>query len=176
MQKERLGLRGIVWHDHVIMKTIFEPLPRLPTLAVAAAASVPMALPVEDAAADSFCANIDRLVAEVPNDFSGVTLKFEGASDCTVRSLLHGKSYHCTWDFPHRDDEAYETFENIRQKLEDCLDDNAIRSDDQDVNHPDFYDARIFQLGEVKLAVSVKDKSMLGATFVFFSVAPLKGG
>lgn len=171
------------------MKMIFEILCRLPMLALAAAASVPIALSVEDAVAGSFCANINQLVAEASKEFSGittessggsggldVTLKLEGSSDCAVRRLLHAKSYYCTWDFQHRDGEAYETFEEIRQKLESCIGSHAILSDDQNVNHPDFYDARIFQLGEVKLAVSVKDKSTLATTFVFLSVEPLKGG
>jgi len=92
-----------------------------------------------------------------------------------VRRLLHAKSYYCTWEFQHRDLDAYEVFEELGQKLESCIGGDSILSDDQRVNHPDFYDVRIFQLDDVKVAVSVKDKSTLGATYVFVSVERLKG-
>ncbi|MDH3663542.1 MAG: hypothetical protein OEU92_26590 [Alphaproteobacteria bacterium] len=92
-----------------------------------------------------------------------------------MRRLLHAKSYYCTWEFQHRDLDAYEVFEELGQKLESCIGGDSILSDDQRVNHPDFYDVRIFQLDDVKVAVSVKDKSTLGATYVFVSVERLKG-
>jgi hypothetical protein len=48
-------------------------------------------------------------------------------------------------------------------------------SDDQNVNHPDFYDAQLFLLDRAKVAVSVKDKSAQESTFVFVSVVPMTG-
>lgn len=171
------------------MKMLFETVRHTSTLALAIAASVSVGASVEEAIAGGFCTDIDRLVAEAPADFSDVivessggsggfdvTLKLEGASDCAVRRLLHAKSYYCTWAFQHRDADAYEVFEELGQKLESCIGDDAVLSDDQGVNHPDFYDARIFRLDDVKVAISVKDKSALGATYVFVSVERLKGG
>lgn len=99
----------------------------------------------------------------------------EGASECAVRQQLNSKSYYCTWEFRHRDAVAYTTFEEIRQELQSCIGDRAALSDDQNVNHPDFYDSRIFRLDQAKVAVSVKDKSALGSTFIFVSVKPLSG-
>lgn len=145
-------------------------------------------LSVQSAAASSFCANINLLIDKASQDFAeiivepsrasggyDVMFKLEGASDCAVRQLLESKSYHCTWTFQHRDAEAYTTFENLDQALRSCIGDRAALSDDQRVNHPDFYDSRIFLLDQTKVAVSVKDKSALGSTFIFVSVEPRIG-
>jgi hypothetical protein len=67
------------------------------------------------------------------------------------------------------------TFKALGQELESCIGDRAVLSDDQNVNHPDFYEARMFLLDQAKVSVSVKDKSALGSTFVFVSVEPLMG-
>jgi len=156
--------------------------------AVVVGVSIPVVLSVENAAAASFCSSIDLLIEEAPQDFSGivveprkvsggydVTFKLEGASNCAARQLLNGKSYYCTWEFQHRDAKAYATFDNLSQELQSCISDRAALSDDQSVNHPDFYDSRIFLLDLVKVAVSVKDKSALGSTFIFVTVEPRIG-
>lgn len=170
------------------MKMLLEAVRRKLMFALATAAAVSIGVSGDDAIAGNFCTDINRLVAEAPEDFSDViiesgsgsggfdvTLKLEGASNCAVRRLLHAKSYYCTWEFQHRDVSAYEVFEELGQQLKSCVGGDAILSNDQGVNHPDFYDARIFQLDDVKVAVSVKDKSALGATYVFVSVERLKG-
>lgn len=146
---------------------------------------ISMVLSINAAAAADFCKNIDHLIDEATRDFSGiiiysgqgssstdVMLELKGASDCAIRQLLEGKSYYCTWTFQYRDVEAYATFETLGQELKNCLGDRAALSDDQQVNHPDFYDAQLFLLDQAKLALSVKDKSALGNTFVFISVQP----
>ena len=180
---------SLVWHDTAIMKMLFKTVSRKATLNLAIAVSVSIGVSVDEAIADNFCTDISRLVAEAPYDFPNVTvesrrgsggfdvtLKLANASDCAVRRLLHANSYYCTWEFQHRDAHAYEVFEDLGQKLERCVGRDAARSDDQNVNHPDFYDARIFELGDVKIAISVKDKSELEATYVFVSVERLNGG
>lgn len=156
--------------------------------AVVIGVSIAVVLSIENATAASFCSDIDLLINEAPRDFSDiivepgkgsgghdVTLKLDGASDCAARQLLNGKSYACTWAFRYRDAEAYTTFEELGEELQSCIGDRAVLSDDQKVNHPDFYDSRLFFLGQVKVTVSVKDKSALGSTFVFVSVEPLSG-
>ncbi|MGI9508707.1 MAG: hypothetical protein ACR2QJ_05080 [Geminicoccaceae bacterium] len=161
--------------------------PALRYIAVAILA-MPMALSVERAMAASFCSNIELLMDAAPGNFSDitiepgegssgrdVTLELEGSADCAVRQLIRNKSYFCTWEFPHRDANAYATFEALAQALQGCIGDRATASDDQNVNHPDFYDSRIFLLETVKVAVSVKDKSALGNTFVFVFVEPRTG-
>ena len=170
------------------MNDLFKKASRVLLRTVVIAVSMPAALSIEDAVANSICSDINILIEEAPRDFSaiivepsrgsggyGVTFELEGASDCAVRQLLRGKSYYCTWEFRHRDAEAYMTFKALGQELESCIGDRAVLSDDQNVNHPDFYEARMFLLDQAKVSVSVKDKSALGSTFVFVSVEPLTG-
>jgi len=83
---------------------------------------------------------------------------------------VHWGSGSAKWEVRHRDAGAYTTFEALGQKLQSCIGDRAVLSDDQSVNHPDFYDSHTFLLGQVKVAASVKDKSALGRIFVFVSV------
>lgn len=143
-------------------------------------ALIPMALFVESAAAKSFCSDINLLIDAAPGNFSNMDVEpsegsesrdvmpeLEGSSDCAIRPLIRGKSYFCTWEFRHRDADAYATFEALGEDLQSCIGDRADVSDDQSVNHPDFYDSRMFLLDKVKVAVTVKDKSALGSTFVF---------
>ena len=155
---------------------------------VAVVISLPVALSIESAVAGSFCSRMNLLIDAAPGNFSelsdesgegsgarDVALKLEGSADCAVRQLIKGKSYSCTWEFRHRDANAYAKFEELRQALQSCIGDRATPSDDQNVNHPDFYDSRIFLLDKAKVAVSVKDKSALGSTFVFVFVEPRIG-
>lgn len=155
---------------------------------VVLAASMPAALPIENAVAASFCSSIELLIDAAPGDFSDVTvepaegsggrdvtLQLEDSTDCMVRQLIKSKSYACTWKFRHHDANAYAKFEALSQALQDCIGDRATLSDDQNVNHPDFYDSRMFLLDKAKVAVSVKDKSALGSTFVFIFVEPRIG-
>ncbi len=155
---------------------------------VVVAALMPVALSIEHAVAASFCSSINLLIDAAPGNFADLTvepgegsasredaLKLEGSADCTVRQLINSKSYACTWEFRHRDANAYAKFEALDQALQSCIGDRATMSDDQEVNHPDFYDARLFLLDKVKVVVSVKDKSALGSTFVFVFVEPRIG-
>ena len=180
--------QAIVWHDNGAVNDIYKTISRVLLRTVVIAVSMPAALSIEDAVAKSICSDINILIEEAPRDFSGiivepsrgssgygVTFELEGASDCTVRQLLKGKSYYCTWEFRHRDAEAYMTFKALGQELQSCIGDRAILSDDQNVNHPDFYESRMFLLDQAKVSVSVKDKSALGSTFIFVSVEPLSG-
>ncbi|MGI9452852.1 MAG: hypothetical protein ACR2QH_19760, partial [Geminicoccaceae bacterium] len=121
---------AIVWHDNGAMNDIFRTISRVLLRTLVIVASMPAALSIEGAAAKSFCSDINVLIDEAPRDFSGiivgssrgssehgVTFELEGASDCTVRQLLKGKSYYCTWEFRHRDAEAYMTFKALGQEL-----------------------------------------------------------
>ena len=78
--------------------------------------------------------------------------------------------YHCGWEFPHRAEQAYETLDAFVEAAHDCIGPQATVHSDQGVNHPDFYDARRFEMKEAEVSVSVKDKGALGRTFVFIRV------
>jgi hypothetical protein len=183
-----LDKQAKVCHDGDAMNERVEMIGRGLLRTVVIGAFLPVAVSTESAAAASFCSKINRLIDEAPRDFSDivvdpsrasgghdVTIMLEGASDCAVRQLLNSKSYSCMWEFWYRDPRAYSTFEKLDQELRSCVDDRAVVSDDQNVNHPDFYDAQLFLLDRAKVAVSVKDKSAQESTFVFVSVVPMTG-
>ena len=124
--------QAIVWHDNGAMNDIFRTISRVLLRTVVIAASMPAALSIEDAAAKSFCSDINILIDEAARDFSGiiiesnrgssrhgVTFELDGASDCTVKQLLKGKSYYCTWEFRHRDAEVRHPFRNFLIFLSD---------------------------------------------------------
>ncbi|MEM9441107.1 MAG: hypothetical protein AAGA73_11720 [Pseudomonadota bacterium] len=135
--------------------------------------------------AADFCSDINRLIQAAPGNFStiivksderlkgrDITLIIEGASECTVRQMIRSKSYGCTWTFQLGDPRAYARFDALGQAVQRCIGDRGTLNQDQNVNHPDFYDSRIFLLDTAKVSVSVKDKSALESTFVFLFVEP----
>ena len=154
--------------------------PRL-RLPVTAAAIFTATLGV--AQAQEFCAKVDRLIDQSQSGFSkiaakpkgkagdhDVTLSLAGASHCSVTSKSKRNWYHCTWEFPHRAEQAYETFEEIAGKLNACIGGRATLHSDRSVNHPDYYASRRYELKRADISVSVKDKGALGSTFVFVRV------
>ncbi|MGI9500071.1 MAG: hypothetical protein ACR2P3_08535 [Geminicoccaceae bacterium] len=150
--------------------------------------SIAIAAPIESALASSFCSDVNHLIENVHASFSeiivepgrasggyDVTLKLDGAFDCAVTPRINKKSYYCTWKFQYRAANAYTTFKKLDLELKECIGDRAVLHKDQSVNHPDFYDSRIFQLDQAKITVSVKDKGALGNTFIFIWVEPGSG-
>ncbi len=140
------------------------------------------------AQAEDFCTSIDRLIDQSRSDFSEiadkpkgdtgdheVTLTLAGASYCTVTKQSKSNWYHCGWEFPHRATRAYDTFDELVSRLNDCIGQQATLHEDQSVNHPDFYALRRFELQQADVSVSVKDKGALGSTFVFIRVQGRKG-
>ncbi len=135
--------------------------------------------------AADFCSDINHLIQAAPGNFSAIivesgegskgrdiTLKLEGSSECTVRLMIRSKSYGCTWTFRLGDPRAYARFDALGQALQRCIGDRSTLNQDQNVNHPDFYDSLMFLLDTAKVSVSVKDKSALESTFVFLFVEP----
>ncbi len=135
------------------------------------------------AQAQDFCAKVDHLIDQSQSGFSkiaakpkgsagdrDVTLSLAGASRCSVTMKSKKNWYHCAWEFPHRAEQAYETFEEIAGKLNVCIGERATLHSDRSVNHPDFYASRRFELKQADVSVSVKDKGALGSTFVFVRV------
>lgn len=91
---------------------------------------------------------------------------------CTHSLMLSGGAQvHCGWAFPYRDPAATTVFEHLVTTVTNCLGEAARMTADQDVNHPDFYDLRTFQLNGREIGVSLKDKAALSETYVFLRVA-----
>lgn len=72
----------------------------------------------------------------------------------------------CTWQFSYRAAEATSTFDTLRGLAQSCADDPAGFTKDQNVNHPDYYEAYYFGFNENTLSVSIKDKGALQKTYV----------
>lgn len=73
----------------------------------------------------------------------------------------------CTWTFDFRAPAATEAFDRLAATLETCLGPEAKVTSDPSVNHPDFYALRLYTTAAGQHAVSLKDKSAQGATYVF---------
>ena len=87
-----------------------------------------------------------------------------------MTKTLKGSAYHCSWAFPHRAEQAYDTFDEFVREVKDCIGQKATLHSDQSVNHPDSYALRRFEMEQAEVTVSVKDKGALGSTFVFVRV------
>ena len=138
------------------------------------------ACPAETRGDTALCSDMNILVGEANSNFSNWTAKtteaapplvLNGAKDCAMaRSLSGERVYHCTWMFAYREAGAYGTFGTFNRSLQECFGERAELSRDRSVNHPDYYDQRQYQLGQVKVTLSIKDKSALRNTYVFVRV------
>ncbi|MDA8746880.1 hypothetical protein N9M66_01570 [Litoreibacter sp.] len=99
---------------------------------------------------------------------------FGTKADCTTSLALSGKtSTHCAWPFAYRAPEAQQAFDALIAAVPACLNTTAVTGD-QDVNHPDFYYLRLFDVPLGQVGVALKDKGSLQQTYVFLHVTPNK--
>lgn len=71
----------------------------------------------------------------------------------------------CRWTFALGEPASRDLFAKIQDELGQCP--NLInRARDQGVNHPDFYDAWVFEFPDATFSVSLKDKAALRQSFV----------
>ncbi|WP_298291913.1 hypothetical protein [uncultured Litoreibacter sp.] len=121
--------------------------------------------------AQAFCPQLNALF------HSGKTMvlppPFNHDAKCTTSLALSGEtSTHCAWPFDYRAPEATQAFEAVMKAVPSCLLTVLEVEYDQDVNHPDFYDLRIFNAPQGQVGVSLKDKGGLQQTYVFLRVTP----
>ncbi len=137
--------------------------------------------------ANNFCSSINKLIEQSESGFdepvagldqgasdNQTIVKHSQASKCDVSESLRGNQFHCVWKFPLQSEEAGEKFQEIGKKLQECFGHRAEMSQDQSVNHPDFYESYRFELADVDVTVSLKDKSELQSTLVNLRVKPNK--
>ncbi|WP_108815505.1 hypothetical protein [Loktanella sp. Alg231-35] len=119
--------------------------------------------------AHAFCEDMDRVAT------GGGILNLPGtglSAECTTSLILGGGTQvQCGWPFAYRADEATAAFERLNEAVAACLGPTATASHDQSVNHPDFYDLRLYQAEGQETAVSLKDKAALRQTYVFLRTA-----
>jgi len=144
--------------------------------------------PADGARAESVCEEVDRLIDHSRTQFNAIIedkagafgafdtdIVLTGASSCRV-TRQPGQSWHqCGWEFPHRDQAAYDAFEAMAETMAACFGPRVPVHSDRNVNHPDFYASRRYELQHADVTVSVKDKSALGTTFVFLRIQEQRG-
>ena len=78
----------------------------------------------------------------------------------------------CRWSYALGEPQSRDFFESLRSNLSNCPSLTEI-THDAGVNHPDFYDAWVFDLPASQVFIALKDKSALSATYVTLRVRPL---
>ncbi len=73
------------------------------------------------------------------------------------------------WQFDYRAAEAEVAFNALLDQMRRCAPEAG--TEDQGVNHPDFYDLRLFRVEGREVGVSLKDKGALQQTLVFLTVS-----
>lgn len=86
--------------------------------------------------------------------------------------LSGAKSANCNWAFAYRSDDAKSEFDALLAGLSACADPAFAIETDQPVNHPDFYDLRVFRIAGGEVGLSLKDKVSLDQTFMFLRLTP----
>lgn len=99
-----------------------------------------------------------------PSDYSPA-LK-ANPTDCTL-SPASQYLLVCTWQFSYRSPIATSGFTELRNLIAGCIDDPSKVTKDQNVNHPDYYEAYFYDFRRHALSVAIKDKVGLQSTFVF---------
>ena len=145
-----------------------------------------ISIPAPAVLAQDLCSDIEFLIGQSRIGFRAIRGPLEGepgtdgatfllpeASTCVVVMKTQRRSYRCRWDYAYRDERAYAEFDRFADTLRQCFGQRAKEHVDQNVNHPDFYAARRYEMAEGEVKVSVKDKVALGRTFVFLSVEGL---
>lgn len=96
---------------------------------------------------------------------------YQGATPAGITADCDTEPGACRWSFALGDPTSRALFENMRMQLDACPGRIGIEQD-KGVNHPDFYDAWIFEFGDTALSVSLKDKAALKKTFVVVRSLP----
>lgn len=124
------------------------------------------------AQAGAFCDQIMIQLGAVP--MAGEMRLPDGAvGQCATSLDLSGaRALNCAWPYAFRTGDAQAAFLVARAALQSCLGAEVAETRDQGVNHPDFYDLRLFRTGQGEVGLSLKDKGALQRTYVFVRIAP----
>lgn len=123
--------------------------------------------------ADGFCGQVTGVLNSRVTDAAELSLPGGAVGACTTSLDLSGaRALNCAWAFAFRDGTAQAAFERALTALQACPKAGAGAARDQGVNHPDFYDLRLFQSAAGEVGLSLKDKGALQQTYVFLRIAP----
>lgn len=86
---------------------------------------------------------------------------------CSSSKQLGGaNSIDCYWTFDYRSAKALQTFDALKQALQQCSQ-AEVEKDKSRVNHPDSFDQVTVKLSDSLISLSLKDKASLNQTLVF---------
>ena len=117
------------------------------------------------------CGEFTALAADPSGDRP---ILLEDADACTLEQTAGGHTgLACTWETVFRDGTAEALFQRLESAARLCRAPGTEPESDPGVNHPDTYVLRRYRMPDgTTLSVSLKDKSSLERTFVFFRIAP----
>ncbi len=113
-------------------------------------------------ASDDFCQVLEKDSA--PDAAAAFTQIFTDA-DCETDHTA------CRWTFQYRSRDANTVAEGLHSTIMKC-DGLVSVTKDTPVNHPDSYQAHIFNFATNTLVLSIKDKAALNQTFVTLRAGP----
>lgn len=126
------------------------------------------------AGAGAFCEQVEALLEGGPT-VDEVRLPNGSGSQCSTSLGLSGATaVNCAWPHTFRDGSARAAFDEALVALQTCVGGQSAATRDQDVNHPDYYDLRLFRTDKGEVGLSLKDKGALQQTYVFLRVTPVK--
>jgi hypothetical protein len=106
--------------------------------------------------------------AQIPDQSFALPAHTAAQAGCqTSLSIGGGRSLHCRWSFAYRAPAATQAFDTLLHDIAACGAQNVEQ--DQDVNHPDFYDLHVFSFADNTVGVSLKDKGAISQTLVFLT-------
>ena len=150
-------------------------------MAVARRAILPVLLALDllavatPARAQDACTPLSQTLAAARQNFDAWSAtpnvpRFDQAKACDLALTASGQRvYSCRWAWSYRSDKAAETFAALDRRIQRCL---AVPagSPEAGVNHPDSYRQHIYQSGDIRLSLSLKDKAALAQSLVFLLV------
>jgi len=106
-----------------------------------------------------------------PQNTVSVAPTIGAAEFCTQSRDMSGSLVStCGWAFDYRSPDAVAAFDAMNAQVSTCFPKAINVGQDGQVNHPDYFDQRLYQVDGTSINVSLKDKGALQKTYVFVAV------
>ena len=129
------------------------------------------------------CDDVAHLIADSANQFSSIksteqyetgttksNIQLPDSKNCEISGSGKLTTFRCVWEYVLGDEQAKTDFNQYVAEAQHCLGETTTIRQDQPVNHPDSYLSYLFELDGTNGRISLKDKSQLNQTFIFFVI------
>ncbi len=129
------------------------------------------------------CDDVAHLIADSANQFSSIksteqyetgttksNIQLPDSKNCEISGSGKLTTFRCVWEYVLGDEQAKTDFNQYVAEAQNCLGETTTIRQDQPVNHPDSYLSYLFELDGTNGRISLKDKSQLNQTFIFFVI------